>query len=403
MSKSLAALVENIWYGKSKIAYLLLPLTVIFISLAKARQLAHIAAAFFSKLYCKIYFKFTGKEKQKVKVPIIVVGNITVGGTGKTPLVAFLVSLLKKNGKNPAIITSGYKGKNKNLTLVNPATKIEMVGDEPVMLYKATGAKVMVGRNRAKAIEKLLKFDKTIDVIISDDGLQNYSFAHDIKIAVVDGVKKFGNGFYLPAGPLRESPTALQNMNFIVVNNSANNESNAKNGNDFNVFLKKKYKFSVSDEKLYTMNFLGDKVYNMLKPNEVKLLVDFKSTKIHALSAIGNNNSFFLALKSFGLELLTHGFLDHYYFKPKDLEFRDNFPVIVTEKDAVKCLELFSNLSNLHDKSAVELILKNTWVYPIHLNIAQEFNHKLLELLTKKSSLNLRMKSIVDSWDKRKK
>ncbi len=241
----------------------------------------------------------------KAQVPIIVVGNITVGGTGKTQLVMHLANMLRAQGYAPGIVTRGYKGMTKKPTLVLPNQDPKIVGDEAVLLAKRAQCPVVVARKRA-AGAKLLAQQYNVNVIISDDGLQHYALERDIEIVMVDAQRRFGNGCNLPMGPLREPISRLKEVDLVIVH-----------GQDMHVQLKH--------------------AYALLNPNHQVLLETFAGHTVHAIAGIGNPQRFFTQLRQYGMQIIEHAFPDHYAFKADDVEFGDHLPVLMTEKDAVKC------------------------------------------------------------------
>ncbi|MGD0465689.1 MAG: tetraacyldisaccharide 4'-kinase [Gammaproteobacteria bacterium] len=298
---------------------------------------------FRKKLYEYKIFK-----THKFKLPIIIVGNITVGGTGKTPLVIYIANYLQNQGFKPAIISRGYRSKSTSISLVSTGSDPIMFGDEPVLLAKATNCPVVIGKNRVSTIEFLLKKFNNINVIICDDGLQHYKLARDLEIAVIDSLNQFGNGHLLPLGPLREPIYRLNTVDLVIIN-----------GNQ---------PLSYQYQNQYTINLLPDQIYNLLDPDNIKIPADF--TEVHAVSGIGNNKKFFDLLKNQGIKIITHEFPDHYNYQEKDLNFNDNLPVIMTEKDAVKCLKFAKS---------------NFWCQTIivNINLLEELNSYLINFLRK--------------------
>ncbi len=283
---------ENIWYSKKNLVSLaLLPLAGLFCLIVKIRQYA---------------YKREWLRSKNFPVPIIVVGNITVGGTGKTPLVIWLAQFLKKQGFNPGIISRGYGGSNKSSPqAVFADSDPQLVGDEPVLIARHSGCPVAVAPKRSAAVEYLLdKYD--CNLIISDDGLQHYALQRDIEIAVVDAQRGYGNERCLPAGPLREQLSRLKTVDCIITK-----------GIELQYEIQELRR--VSDDKI------------------VKPITALANQKVHAIAAIGNPSGFFQNLRQYGLKLDCHEFRDHHIYDEHDIVFDDNLPVIMTEKDAVKC------------------------------------------------------------------
>ncbi len=290
-------------------------------------------------LYNKGVFK-----KTTLAVPVIIVGNITVGGTGKTPLVLWLARLLIEEGYNPGIISRGYGGNSDDWPLrVDENSSAELVGDEAVLMAKKADCPVVVGPERVEAAQMLL--DKSdCDVILSDDGLQHYALDRDIEIAVIDGERRFGNGYTLPAGPLREPIERLQTVDLVIVNGES------------------------EEENEFSMKVEGDIAINLLTKEE-KLLSDFLYLPSHALAGIGNPKRFFALLENKKIAIEAHAFPDHHKFTVDDISFADDKPVLMTEKDAVKCLDFAS---------------EKHWYVPIKVQPQQKFVDKLLTLLKEK-------------------
>jgi tetraacyldisaccharide 4'-kinase len=252
------------------------------------------------------------KKSTRLSVPVIIVGNITVGGTGKTPLVIYLANLLKKQGYRPGIVSRGYGAKTKNFpcAVLSESDPI-LVGDEPLLIAQKTQLPVAIDPNRVAAAEFLVK-NKLCNIIISDDGLQHYALTRDLEIAVIDSERRFGNGFCLPSGPLREPVNRLKNIDFIVANGSA-------------------------EDNEYEMKLIPETIYNLKHPQQT-LNLSQHNINFHAVTAIGNPSRFLQTLRQLNLPILSeHIYPDHYLFKITDFNFTDTAPIIMTEKDAVKC------------------------------------------------------------------
>lgn len=297
MNKMLARLIEHIWYHDPITGTWLMPLGFLFNDAARFR---------------KFLYRLGVLKTHKLPVPVIVVGNITVGGTGKTPLVIWLAQQLQQAGFKPGIISRGYGGRSQSWPQkVTADSDARQVGDEAVLLAKQTGCPVAVGPLRAAAA-KLLVQDDGCNLILSDDGLQHYALARDIEIVVIDGERRFGNGYCLPAGPLREPVSRLQSVDFIVVNGAK----------------------SAANE--FAMQLVGNMAVNLVS-GEQKPLASFAGVDCHALAGIGNPARFFQQLASAGIKYQPHRFPDHYAYQQQDITFADSRPVLMTEKDAVKC------------------------------------------------------------------
>lgn len=287
------------WYGEgigSRLwAYLLLPLSFLFGCLTALRRLMF----------------NTGLLRQRhFDVPVLVVGNITVGGTGKTPLVVALVERLQARGFRPGVVSRGYGGDAPRYPLkVTADTPATEAGDEPALIARRTSCPVMVDPDRSRAIRALLE-EAGVDIVVSDDGLQHYRMGRAAEIAVIDGQRRLGNGFLLPSGPLRESAGRLRSVNLVVVNGGREDEA--------------------------AMTLVQGDAINLVDGRRMSL-GEFRAGPVHAVAGIGNPQRFFSQLGSAGLQLEVHPFPDHHVFTATDLHFDDDLPVLMTEKDAVKC------------------------------------------------------------------
>lgn len=285
------------WYARSPWLVLLTPLSLLYRLVISLRRSVYRTGIF---------------PRTRVPLPVIVVGNITVGGTGKTPLVAWLAAYLRGKGYRPGIISRGYGGGASNWPQqVRPDSDPAAVGDEAVLLATTTRCPMAVAPDRVAAASALIEHTDC-DVILSDDGLQHYALQRDIEIAVIDGVRRFGTGFLIPAGPLREPASRLQSVDLVVVN-------------------------GLGGEGEHTMSMKQGDAHNLLDPDRACPLSDFRYQTVHAVAAIGNPERFFRSLRQAGLQLQTHTFPDHHPFQPADIHFGDGRPVLMTEKDAVKC------------------------------------------------------------------
>jgi len=244
-------------------------------------------------------------------IPVVAIGNLTVGGSGKTPLAIHVAELLQAKGWSPAIVSRGYGGTVRAPRAVSLASDPAEVGDEPVLMARRAGCPVWVGADRAAVAVRLRDEHPDCDVIVLDDGLQHYGLRRDLEIAVVDA-RAFGNGFMLPAGPLREPRTRLWSVDAVVAHGT-----HAVQG--------------------YAMRLEGDEAHRATDARERRKLQSFAGERVHAVAGIGDPNRFFLHLSTFGVKLVPHPFPDHHPFRERDLEFGDGAPVLMTEKDAVKC------------------------------------------------------------------
>jgi len=326
--------IDAYWWDRNGVAVSLLPLSWLFCGVVWLRRLAYRIGVF---------------KTARISIPIIVVGNISVGGTGKTPLVLWLVDYLRDMGFNPGIVSRGYGGQARNWPQqVRPDSDPAAVGDEPLLLSQRTGCPISVGSDRAAAARALQEHTEC-DIIISDDGLQHYAMGRDIEIAVVDGDRGLGNGFCIPAGPLRERISRLEHVDMVVANGSAGRGK-------FIMMLKQ-----------------GD-VYNLADPTRVAKLKDFADLDaVHAVAGIGNPERFFRQLELAGLTLQRHAFPDHYRFTPEDFEEMGSEMVIMTEKDAVKCVRFAS---------------PQHWVVRVNAELPENFEQRLGVLIRGLSSRN---------------
>ena len=297
MLRSLFSKVFNyIWYNQSWTRYILMPLAWLFQAVVLLRRHAYVQG---------------WKTINRYPLPVIVVGNITVGGSGKTPLVIWLVDFLRKAGYKPAIITRGYRGKASSWPQqVRPDSDPVVVGDEAVLLARRCACPLAVGPDRSASVEALLQHTDC-NIIISDDGLQHYALERDVEIAVVDAMRRFGNGCLLPAGPLREPVKRLDEVDFVVSN-------------------------GIAARGEYAMSLRMQKACNLVTGESCELQT-FVDEPVHAVAGIGNPKRFFSALLQQGLTFHEHAFADHHHFEATDLAFGDTAPVLMTEKDAVKC------------------------------------------------------------------
>ena len=286
------------WYNKGVITLLLMPLSWLFCFVAIIRR----------QLY-----RFGVFKVHHLPVPVIIVGNISVGGTGKTPLVTWLVEVLRDNGYTPGIVSRGYGGQARHWPQqVRMDSDPRMVGDEAVLLSQRCACPMAVGPDRVEAAEALLKHTDC-DIIVADDGMQHYALGRDAEIAVVDGVRRFGNQHCLPAGPLREPLSRLESVDAVVTN-------------------------GVPGVREYRMDLIPGTLRN-LHADKRASLDSFAGQTVHAVAGIGNPDRFFKQLESHDITVIEHAFADHHPFSHEDIIFDDELPVLMTEKDAVKCSE----------------------------------------------------------------
>lgn len=309
-------LIEKVWFerhaAKWLIVPLLLPLSIIFAILSFLRRLA---------------YKIGLVKQVKMPVPIVVVGNIGIGGNGKTPVTLYLVEKLSEQGLKVGVVSRGYGSKAPHYPYqVNHESCAEQAGDEPLLIFKRSAVPVVIGADRVKACQHLIELG--CELIIADDGLQHYRLARDFEFVVVDGKRLFGNGLLLPAGPLRESIKRIKRANCVILNGLS---SWPKHGEGYGV-------------PVLTMQLKATQVVNINSGIAVAL-DDFITThlagdnRINALAGIGDPSRFFKTLEQLGFSLLSvKGFVDHQAFSAHDLQqFPDDIALLMTEKDAVKC------------------------------------------------------------------
>ncbi len=258
-------------------------------------------------------------RSERVGVPVIVVGNISIGGTGKTPLVLWLVARLRAAGHVPGVILRGYGGTRTQPCAVQADSATQHCGDEAVLLARRTAGPVWIGKDRPATARALLAAHPACTVIISDDGLQHYRLARDIEIAVVDAGRGNGNGWLLPAGPLREPQSRLQTVDAIVV----------RGGNAPEV--------PQTTPPRYAMTYREAGWRNLLDPTATLALGQLQGKRVHAVAGIGNPGQFFDTLTQLGITHTPHGYADHHAFTADHIRFQACDAVVMTEKDAVKC------------------------------------------------------------------
>ncbi len=298
MRSVLTRVFDWVWYRPNPVKWLLWPLSLAYRG----------AAATNSALY-----RSGIRRISTLPVPVVVVGNISVGGTGKTPCVIWLATELTSRGYRVGIVSRGYGGKSKVWPQrVERGSDPAVVGDEPALIARSTGCLVFVAPSRVAAAMALLETGE-VDVILSDDGLQHHALGRTMEIAVVDAERGFGNGFCLPAGPLREPAGRLESVDAVVINGS----------DDLN--FGSAFRFVAEFAAI-----------RRLDGSDERPVEDLAGKRVHAVAAIGNPERFFKMLEQAGLDVLRHAHPDHERLRPADIEFHDKLPVLMTEKDAVK-------------------------------------------------------------------
>jgi tetraacyldisaccharide 4'-kinase len=322
-SASISSRFQALWYRLAPPPWPLRVLARLFGALVRTRR----------ALYARGWLR-----PRLLACPVVVVGNIDVGGSGKTPLVIWLVAQLRSAGLAPGVVLRGYGGSAASRgspRRVESGSDPAVVGDEALLLRERTGVPVSVCRNRVRAAQQLI--DGGVNVIIADDGLQHLRLARSFEIAVIDGQYGLGNGYLLPAGPLREPPERLEHVDALVINGegafwtaaSASAGPGARRAGASSALL--------APGRPFTMRVSGERLWSLDAAIEPVALSSFAGRRVHALSGIGHPQRFFAQLRLAGLELIEHAFPDHYRYRAENLRFEDDLPVLMTEKDAVKC------------------------------------------------------------------
>jgi tetraacyldisaccharide 4'-kinase len=274
---------------------------------------------------------------------VIVVGNLTVGGSGKTPMTAWIAQTLLRAGYRPGIVSRGYGRRHPEASLlVRPGADPDVVGDEPLMLARRTGVPVWVDRDRVRAARALAE-EQGVDVLISDDGLQHHRLPRDISILMLDGRRRFGNGLCLPAGPLREPRSVVSRADFVV------NTGGKPQQGEYAMAL-------TASDSLHAVSRFGLS----------RAVRDMAGRPAHAVAGIADPERFFIALEDAGVDVIRHPFPDHHRFRARDIRFDDHWPVLMTEKDAVKCRDFAD---------------ERHWYWPVSAEPETAFAKALLERL----------------------
>jgi tetraacyldisaccharide 4'-kinase len=316
--------IDDIWRGRGPLAWLLLPVASLFFLGAALRRF----------LYHRRWL-----ASVRLPVPVVVVGNITAGGSGKTPLVIWLVEALRCRGRRPGVVSRGYGGSADGVREVGLASAPADVGDEPVLIWRRAACPVFVGRDRVAAATALLAAHPECDVVVCDDGLQHYRLARDVEIAVVDR-RGFGNGWPLPAGPLREPPARLRQVDAVVANGWRGPAA---------------FRMTLAGERFASLTERGVDV----APGALA------GRRLHAVAGIGEPRRFFDHLAALGLRCEAHAFPDHHCYGAADLDFIGD-AILTTEKDAVK----FAALATLP-----------VWVLPVTAVVSPDLGQFVLEKL----------------------
>ena len=298
--------IQALWYGRSPLAWLLLPLSWLYSLLFRIRALL---------------FRIGLLRTLGVDAPVIVTGNLTVGGTGKTPVTIWLCEELRNRGFKPGIVSRGYGGEpGPKPVPVFAGSDTALAGDEAVLIARRTGCPVVVHPDRVAAATTLLDLD--VDIVLADDGLQHRRLARDYEIAVVDGARGFGNGFLLPAGPLREPVSRLKSVDLVLEQTGPDEMESV---------------FRRQDDRRTVGFRLVPTIVRSIDDSEARSILDFSGQEVHAVAAIGNPQRFFRSLEKRGIKVIGHALRDHAAIALSDITFMDDLPVMMTEKDAVKC------------------------------------------------------------------
>ncbi len=307
-----------IWYNDNKLKFFLYPLSVLFIIITFLRKIIY--TNFFQTTFA-------------TKVPIVIVGNLSFGGTGKTSFIIWLAKNLSSTGLRVGIISRGYKGLYSGKpTIVNSKSDPIVTGDEATLIAKKTHCLTVIAHNRVDAAKHILR-QKNIDIILSDDGLQHYKMKRDYEFIMFDGKRGIGNGLCFPAGPLREKSNRMNKADMLIINEGPYNLPNAIKS---------------------SLKILSIK---QVEGTSLRKIEDFSGSNVHAVAGIGNPSRFFDLLRSYSVNVIEHPLPDHADIKTNDLFFNDKLPVFITDKDAIKY-----NFS----------INKNIWIVEVELKFKKE-------------------------------
>ena len=320
------------WQRRGVVAQLLRPLSWLFGALAARRRAAI--------------------EPLRLPVPVIVVGNIAVGGSGKTPVVDWLAALLRAAGRRPGIVSRGHGARisaEGGVAVVPADGDPDRYGDEPVLLARLTGCPLAIGRDRPAAARELLRLHPDCDVLIAHDGMQHYKLARDLEIAVVDE-STLGNQLLLPAGPLREPLARLAEVDLILAHGPLSPTLSA----------------ATASVPVFPMRLQGGDLRALTDPARTRPAADFRGRRVHAVAGIGRPQRFFEQLAGEGIDVVPHPFPDHHRFVADDLVFGDALPILMTAKDAVKCWAFAP---------------ADCWEYPVRAQIGSGAAERILEKL----------------------
>ncbi len=330
----MSALIDRLWYGRGRPLGFLTPFSWLYQAVSSARRR-----------------KAWDVRDDALAAPVVVVGNITAGGTGKSPLTAWLVGELQAAGWRPVILSRGYGGKSPTYPLlVTNDTPARQAGDEPVMLAQTTGVPVVVDPSRRRAADWALA-QELGNILVCDDGLQHYQLPRDLELAVFDGVRGTGNGALIPVGPLREPVSRLSSVDFIVVN-----------GGDFEPEVQLDSFDGIEHPDIHTMALEPASLVH-LQTGESRPLSDLQGQSVRAVAGIGNPGRFFDTLRGLGARVSEAPFPDHHAFKAEDLAADAGQWLVMTAKDAVKCREFAP---------------ENAWVFSVRASLSRHFAESVL-------------------------
>lgn len=291
--------IQQAWYQGHPLLYLLWPLEVLYRFVVKRKRAAFIAGR---------------RDVYRAPVPVIVVGNITVGGTGKTPMILWLIEQCRAQGLRVGVVSRGYAAHPARFPWTVSATdSATQAGDEPLLIVQRTAVPLVIAPERAQAVQQLLA-EHVVDIILSDDGLQHYGLARDLELVLIDAVRGLGNQRCLPVGPLREPAERLQSVDAVLLNGAQQDSANG-----------------------FAMQLQATEWVHVRSGRREPLSYFLNEQKMHAVAGIGNPQRFFTTLERLNWRPITHAFADHAQFSAEDLQFADDLPVVMTEKDAVKC------------------------------------------------------------------
>jgi tetraacyldisaccharide 4'-kinase len=323
------------WRSRSLPAAVLLPLGALFVLLAAVRRTLYRTGVL---------------RAVRLPVPVVVVGNIAVGGSGKTPAVEWLVARLREAGYTPGIVSRGYGGRVAGVALVPRDGDPALFGDEPVLLARLTGCPLAVGADRPAAARALLEAHPQCDLIVADDGLQHYRLARDVEVAVVDEAA-LGNGWRLPAGPLREPLARLRTVDAILAHGA----------------LSPALARRLAGRPVFGMELVGDTFRPLGAAGAPRPAAAFRGQRMHAVAGIGRPERFFAQLEGLGIAVVPHPFPDHHRYAPQDLDFAPGEAKVLTSKDAVKCASFAP---------------ADCWEFPVAARIAPGAAERILEKLS---------------------